>query len=226
MAWPRSRLLVLAGVVALVGGSALVVLTAAATALSLRPAAASLPITASLGPIQVPAVPAPHVPAPHPATPPPPVVAARPTLVLAPVPAPAWRPPTLPSLGLSDHPCGNHFARGYCTWWAAQHRCVPWFGEAADWLADAARVGYVVSRTPVVGAIAVWGRGEHGASRSGHVGLVSAVHGDGTVEVSEMNWTDGWDRTDDRSVRVTDIRGFILPLTATDPGPPRRRPRR
>lgn len=210
MAWPLSRLLVLAGGVAFVGGFALVVLTTAATALSVRPAAATLPITASLGPIQLPAVAVPAVPAPRAVIPAPPAVAARPTLLH--VPAPVTTQPTLPSLGLSDHPCGNHFAPGYCTWWAAQHRCVPWFGEAADWLADAARLGYAVSHTPVVGAIAVWGRGEHGASRSGHVGLVSAVHGDGTVEVSEMNWTYGWGRTDDRTVRLADIRGFILPL--------------
>ena len=35
--------------------------------------------------------------------------------------------------GGSGGSCGNHFYYGYCTWYVANRRCIPWFGNAWEW---------------------------------------------------------------------------------------------
>jgi surface antigen len=60
------------------------------------------------------------------------------------------------------------------------------WGNAGDWDDNARRLGYVVSSSPRVGAIAHWNPGE--AGRYGHVAYVSRVHGDGTVDIEEYNY--------------------------------------
>jgi surface antigen len=54
-----------------------------------------------------------------------------------------------------------------------------------------ARNGFAVNNTPSVGAIMVWPAGYSGASGSGHVGVVAAVNGNGTVLVRHENWPFG-----------------------------------
>ena len=110
-------------------------------------------------------------------------------------------------------PCGNHFAYGYCTYYVATRRCIPWFGNAWQWWANAAAAGYKEGRTPAVGAVAVWGR--YGSSPDGHVGYVEAVGPTsgvpaGSFLVSEMNYS-GWNRVDRRVVadNATGLLGFI-----------------
>ena len=209
MPWPLSRMLLLGCLVL----ASLITLASFITPGHTRPVAAALPMTGSLGPLPpLPSLLASPTPTSRPAPSPPAEATPTPEPTSAPTPPP--QAPSSPVAQLPEHPCGNHFARGFCTWWAAEHRCIPWFGDAASWLAGAARMGYAVSRTPMVDAIAVWGRGEDGASWSGHVGLVVAVGHDGTFVVSEMNWSNGWDRVDDRLVRVADVLGFILPRPA------------
>ena len=39
-------------------------------------------------------------------------------------------------------PCGNHFAYGFCTYYVATRRCVPWLGNADSWYIAAAQMGY------------------------------------------------------------------------------------
>jgi surface antigen/peptidoglycan hydrolase CwlO-like protein len=109
--------------------------------------------------------------------------------------------------------CGNHFAFGYCTYYVATRRCIPWLGNAADWWGAAAAYGYTEGQVPQRGAVVVWGRS--GSSPVGHVAYVEAVGPDGGVPagsflVSEMNHS-GWDRVDYRTVRVGSpgILGFI-----------------
>ena len=55
------------------------------------------------------------------------------------------------------------------------------FGNAADWGANAQRLGFAVDDNPAVGAVA-WTAGG-----MGHVAIVEAVHANGTVTVEEYN---------------------------------------
>ena len=110
-------------------------------------------------------------------------------------------------------PCGNHFAFGYCTYYVATRRCIPWFGDAWQWWGAAAAYGYSEGHVPERGAVVVWGR--YGSSPDGHVAYVEAVGPSngvpaGSFLVSEMNY-DGWDRVDQRVVadNAPGLVGFI-----------------
>jgi surface antigen/peptidoglycan hydrolase CwlO-like protein len=110
-------------------------------------------------------------------------------------------------------PCGNHFAFGYCTYYVATRRCIPWFGDAWQWWGAAAAYGYTEGHVPQRGAVAVWGR--YSSSPDGHVAYVEAVGPTngvpaGSFLVSEMNYA-GWDRVDQRVVpdNATGLIGFI-----------------
>jgi surface antigen len=110
-------------------------------------------------------------------------------------------------------PCGNHFAYGYCTYYVATRRCIPWFGNAWQWWGNAAAAGYAEGHTPAVGAVAVWGR--YGSSPDGHVAYVEAVGPSngvpaGSFLVSEMNYN-GWNRVNHRVVsnNAAGLLGFI-----------------
>lgn len=86
----------------------------------------------------------------------------------------------------------NGYDYGYCTWWVAKMRAaagnpVPTnLGNAATWGYRAAAMGIPTGSTPQVGAAVVLG-----TSGWGHVGYVTAVNGDGTITISEMNHL-GW----------------------------------
>ena len=112
-------------------------------------------------------------------------------------------------------PCGDHFAYGFCTYYVATRRCVPWLGNAKDWYSAAAAMGYKEGRMPVAGAIVVFRPGVDGVSWLGHVAYVEAVGPAqgipaGSFKLSEMNFA-GWNRVDYRVVGDTDasIMGFI-----------------
>jgi surface antigen/peptidoglycan hydrolase CwlO-like protein len=121
-------------------------------------------------------------------------------------------PPPAPPI-TSSGTCGNRFAFGYCTWYVATRRCIPWLGNAWDWWRNAAAMGYAEGQVPERGAVVVWGRS--GSSPDGHVAYVEAVGPDGGVPagsflVSEMNYR-GWDQVDYRTVKIGSpgILGFI-----------------
>ena len=106
-----------------------------------------------------------------------------------------------PSVGSGA--CGNSFAYGYCTWYVATRRCIPWGGDAAQWWGNARGMGYKEGSAPVPGAVAVWLSGQGGAFGDGHVAYVEAVGPadgipSGSFKISEMNWNGGWDRVDYR----------------------------
>ncbi len=112
-------------------------------------------------------------------------------------------------------PCGNHFAYGYCTWYVATRRCVPWLGNAKDWYGAAAGMGYKEGGLPVPGAIVVFRPGVDGVSSLGHVAYVEAVGPAegipaGSFKLSEMNFA-GWNVVDYRVIGDTSgsIEGFI-----------------
>ena len=113
----------------------------------------------------------------------------------------------------SSSPCGNHFAYGYCTYYVATRRCIPWFGNAWEWWGNAAAYGYAEGHVPQRGAVAVWGRG--GSSPDGHVAYVEAVGPSngvpaGSFLISEMNYN-GWNRVNQRTVpnNAPGLLGFI-----------------
>ena len=124
-------------------------------------------------------------------------------------------PPPTPAAG-SSHPsssCGNRFAYGYCTYYVATRRCIPWLGNAWQWWGNAAAMGYREGHTPARGAVAVWGRG--GYSPDGHVAFVEQVGPAsgvpaGSFLISEMNYR-GWNRVDYRVVpdNAPGLLGFI-----------------
>jgi surface antigen len=102
-------------------------------------------------------------------------------------------------------PYPNHFTFGYCTWYVATRRYVPWFGNAIDWWPNAPPYGYAEGQTPRVGSIMVTRE-----SGFGHVAYVESVSGN-QFTVSEMNYT-AWDVVDRRTITLggpVPIVGFI-----------------
>jgi N-acetylmuramoyl-L-alanine amidase len=104
---------------------------------------------------------------------------------------------------------GGKFPYGYCTWWVAHKRYVPWSGNAYQWWYNAQQFGFAEGQLPMVGAIMV--QGISWTSPVGHVAYVESVNADGSFTVSEMNYA-GWGRVDYRTIKSTaglDLLGFI-----------------
>jgi peptidoglycan DL-endopeptidase CwlO len=99
---------------------------------------------------------------------------------------------------------GHRFPYGYCTWYVAQRKYVPWGGNAGSWLANARASGKATGRTPQPGAIVVTGE-----SRWGHVAVVESVKGN-SFTISEMNYA-GFGKKSTRTLSATSrvVRGFI-----------------
>lgn len=99
---------------------------------------------------------------------------------------------------------GHKFPYGYCTWYVAQRRYVPWSGNAGTWLYHAKSAGYQTGKNARVGAIIVTAE-----SWWGHVGIVEKVSG-GSVTISEMNY-DRWGKVDRRTLSAGSrvIKGYI-----------------
>jgi surface antigen len=76
---------------------------------------------------------------------------------------------------------GNLYAPGNCTWHAKSMRpdMPNNLGNARTWVARAAAQGMATGTTPRVGAI---------AQRNNHVAYVTGVNGDGTINISDMNY--------------------------------------
>jgi surface antigen len=99
---------------------------------------------------------------------------------------------------------GHRFPYGYCTWYVAQKRYVPWGGNASAWLTNAKASGKATGRTPRPGAIMV-----SAESRWGHVALVESVSGS-SFTISEMNYA-GFGKKSTRTLSANSgvVRGFI-----------------
>lgn len=99
---------------------------------------------------------------------------------------------------------GHRFPYGYCTWYVAQKRYVPWGGNASAWLANAKASGKATGNTPRPGAIVVTRE-----SRWGHVALVESVRGS-SFTISEMNYA-GFGKKSTRTLSTGSgvVRGFI-----------------
>ncbi len=99
---------------------------------------------------------------------------------------------------------GHRFPYGYCTWYVAQRKYVPWGGNAGAWLSNARASGRATGRIPKAGAIIVTGE-----SRWGHVGIVEKVNGN-FVTISEMNYA-GFGKKSTRTINANSrtVKGFI-----------------
>ena len=113
--------------------------------------------------------------------------------------------PSQPVAWSGSGPYPNHFAYGYCTWYVANKRYIPWFGNAIDWWPNARANGQGEGQVPKVGAVMVTRE-----SGYGHVAYVESVNGDGSWVVSEMNFI-GWNRVSTRTIHPGQIPlvGFI-----------------
>ena len=97
------------------------------------------------------------------------------------------------------------FSYGYCTWYVASRRPVPWTGDAWMWYGGAIAMGFPTGKLPEPGAIMVtW------ESPVGHVAYVESVYADGSFTVSEMNYR-GWNMISTRTLRPSQVPliGFI-----------------
>lgn len=100
---------------------------------------------------------------------------------------------------------GHRFPYGYCTWFVAQKRYVPWGGNAGAWLYNAKAMGYATGKTPRAGAIVVTTENRY----YGHVAYVEKVSGN-TITISEMNYV-GYAKTSRRTLSTKSrvIKGYI-----------------
>jgi LysM repeat protein len=99
---------------------------------------------------------------------------------------------------------GHRFPYGYCTWYVAQKRNIPWSGNAGTWLYKAKAYGYATGKLPKPGAVMV-----SAESWWGHVAIVESVKGN-QFTISEMNYA-GFARKSYRTLAVGSrvIKGFI-----------------
>lgn len=87
---------------------------------------------------------------------------------------------------------GNAYAFSQCTWWVYTRRhqlglpVGSHFGNGWQWANSARKLGYTVDRTPEVGAIIVFQRGQEGSDPEyGHVAIVEKINPDGSIVTSE-----------------------------------------
>lgn len=111
----------------------------------------------------------------------------------------------------SATPAGNPGARGNCTWFA-------WYWRATDprslgalnnngrnartWHINYAYRG--VGRTPVVGAVF---QTPYGGGGYGHVGVVTGINADGSIEIREMNYL-GYGIVNDATITADQVGNF------------------
>ncbi len=79
---------------------------------------------------------------------------------------------------------GNTYTPGQCTWYVKNRRGASLpngLGNADQWFARAQAMGMATGYTPQAGAAGVRPSGQHAV-------YVEAVHGDGTITISEMNY--------------------------------------
>jgi len=106
---------------------------------------------------------------------------------------------------IDRNPKGGHsFPYGYCTWYVASKKYVPWGGNAGTWLYNARAYGVKTGKTPKAGAIIVTNE-----SWYGHVGIVTKVKGS-NVTIKEMNYR-GYGVVSSRTISSKSrvIKGYI-----------------
>ena len=106
------------------------------------------------------------------------------------VEAPVVREETKPSVLSVSYDQSNTYPVGQCTWGVKS--VAPWvgnyWGNANQWGDSARRAGFRTGHTPQVGSVIVFPNVMYEGENYGHVGYVTAVNADGTIEMVESNY--------------------------------------
>ncbi|MBR3319738.1 LysM peptidoglycan-binding domain-containing protein [Candidatus Saccharibacteria bacterium] len=111
---------------------------------------------------------------------------------------------TAPSYNLYST-SSNPMPYGWCTWYAWQWRSehgspLPGgLGNARYWASQLGSKGYSVGSEPAYGAVFVSPAGYYG-----HVGIVTGVNSDGSIEITDMNGVSGWGRVGSKTVEQSE----------------------
>lgn len=114
------------------------------------------------------------------------------TIADRPIPVAVSLPPVTPNVVTPSAPVAsyggaNTYDWGYCTWYVKNRRgdSLPnSLGNANTWYARARAMGMAVGSAPAPGAV-----GTTTAGALGHVVYVESVNDNGTINISEMNYT-------------------------------------
>jgi surface antigen len=103
---------------------------------------------------------------------------------------------------------GNRNAYGNCTWFAWEYRKdigrpLPnaVLGNANTWHLSLGSMGYLINRTPALGALMQTSAGGGGY---GHVSVVVGMNSDGSIRVREMNYA-GYNIVSERTVSASEV---------------------
>ena len=106
------------------------------------------------------------------------------------VEAPIVHEETKPSVVSVSYDQSNTYPVGQCTWGVKS--VAPWvgnyWGNANQWGESARRAGFRTGYTPQVGSVIVFPNSIYEGVNYGHVGYVTAVNADGTIEMVESNY--------------------------------------
>lgn len=106
------------------------------------------------------------------------------------VEAPVVHEETKPSVVSVSYDQSNTYPVGQCTWGVKS--VAPWvgnyWGNANQWGESARRAGFRTGYTPQVGSVIVFPNSIYEGVNYGHVGYVTAVNADGTIEMVESNY--------------------------------------
>lgn len=103
---------------------------------------------------------------------------------------------------LGTYTNGNSYDYGYCTWYVKNRRGASLpdnLGNANTWYSRASALGMAVGSEARTGAVGTTTRGS-----LGHVVYVESVNGDGTINISEMNY-EGWGVTSRRTASASEF---------------------
>lgn len=106
------------------------------------------------------------------------------------VEAPVVHEEVKPSVVSVSYDQSNTYPIGQCTWGVKS--VAPWvgnyWGNANQWGESARRAGFRTGYTPQVGSVIVFPNSIYEGVNYGHVGYVTAVNADGTIEMVESNY--------------------------------------
>lgn len=113
----------------------------------------------------------------------------------------------------TDEGAAPTYDRFQCTWWAAIRRAQigkpvdPFMGNGAQWAGKARSLGWQVSSRPSPGDVMCFQGGVHGSSPAyGHVAVVEAVAGDGSILISQSGT--GWMAVVTETISAAQLAGF------------------
>lgn len=111
---------------------------------------------------------------------------------------------------------GNGYSYGYCTWYVAKRRAeigrpIPRnLGNAVTWTAIASAGGLTVSETPIAGAVLWHKNSRYIAGGYGHVGFVESISSNGDANVSDMNYSAGWNAVSFRKIPKAELDQYLF----------------